>query len=59
MTSEYRKKATQCCTREYDRLVEELALCDKKSKTASDRHRCYRLAARSSGHRAKRCISVG
>ncbi len=56
MESEMLKKAKQCCSREHDRLAENLSTCDRYFKTPAERHRCYRVAAKISGHRSKKCI---
>ena len=54
---DYTKKAKQCCTCEHDRLVEQSDICDSQSKNPANRHRCYRIAARRSGRRSRKCIS--
>ena len=55
MSMDYIKRAKACCGREHDRLVERLDRCDSGSKTAGERHRCYRIEARRSGRRARKC----
>jgi hypothetical protein len=56
MEGEFLKKAKKCCSHEYDRLKENLSRCDSQFETPAERHRCYRVAAKSSGHRSKECI---
>lgn len=56
MPDDTKQKAKECCTREYDRLVDELDVCDDESNTSAERHRCYRIAARKSGDRSRNCI---
>jgi hypothetical protein len=56
MSIDYTKRAKQCCTREHKRLVEQLDVCDSRSKTSASRHRCYRTAARRSGSRSRKCM---
>jgi hypothetical protein len=55
MDSTIEKKAKQCCADEHERLVERLDACDSSSRTAAERHRCYRTAARTSGSRSRKC----
>jgi hypothetical protein len=52
-------KVKQCCSHEYERLKERLDVCDSQSKTRGERHRCYRIAARTSGYRSKKCAFGG
>jgi hypothetical protein len=59
MESTIAEKAKQCCAREYDRLKVQLDICDDRSRTPAERHRCYRIAARTSGRRSKRCAVGG
>lgn len=59
MSIDYLKKAKQCCTREHDRLLEQLDICDSRSKTPAKRHGCYRIAARRSGRRSIKCTIGG
>ena len=49
-------KAKECCTREKQRLMEELRECDYNTTSPEERHLCYRWAAKKSGHRSKECI---
>ena len=56
MESEFLKHAKKCCSREHDRLVENLSICDRYFKNPAERHRCYHVAAKISGHRSKKCI---
>ena len=51
--------ARQCCTREKNRLVEELRECDYNSESPEEHHRCYRSAAKKSGYRSKECLISG
>jgi hypothetical protein len=51
--------ARQCCTREKNRLVEELRACDYNSESPEERHHCYRWAAKKSGYRSKECLISG
>jgi hypothetical protein len=51
--------ARQCCTREKERLVEELKECDYDSQSPEDRHFCYRWAAKKSGYRSRECLISG
>ena len=57
MNKHSNQKAKDCCAREHDRLVEYLDKCDSSYPDPQDRHRCYRLTARRSGRKAKRCIT--
>jgi hypothetical protein len=56
MEDEFLKKAKKCCSHEYDRLKENLFRCDSQFETPAERHRCYRVAAKRSGHRSKKCM---
>jgi len=56
MTTDVDKKDKACCTREYERLIEQLEMCDRRHKNSGDHHRCYRIAARRSGRQSKRCM---
>ena len=56
MESEFLKHAKKCCSREHDRLLENLSFCDRYFKHSVERHRCYRVAAKISGHHSKKCI---
>jgi hypothetical protein len=56
MESELLKKAKGCCSHEHDRLVENLSTCDSQFKNPAERHRCFRVAARRSDRRSKKCI---
>ena len=49
-------KARECCSREKDRLVEELRECDYDTISPEERHLCYRWAAKKSGRRSKECL---
>ncbi|MCG8635228.1 MAG: hypothetical protein MI863_15455 [Desulfobacterales bacterium] len=49
-------EAKACCTREKERLVEELRCCDYETTSIEERHECYRWAAKKSGQRAKKCL---
>lgn len=55
MPASFRSKAKACCSRERDRIVNELSKCDSGDR-AGYRHRCYRSVARKSGERAKQCM---
>lgn len=59
MQSKIDQKTRQCCARERKRLMDQLDACERRSKTQDERHRCYRIAARASGHRTKRCAFGG
>ena len=56
MESESLKKAKLCCSHEHDRLVENLSICDRFFENSAERHWCYRVAAKVSGHRSKKCM---
>jgi hypothetical protein len=56
MGNQFFKKAKRCCSQEHNRLMENLSTCDSQSENPSERHRCYRVAARKSGRRSKKCI---
>ncbi len=56
MESEFLKHAKKCCSREHDRLVENLSICDKCLKNSAEKHLCYRVAAKISGRFSKKCI---
>ena len=56
MSIDYPKKAKQCCHRENNRLIEQLDICDSKSKTSADRNPCCRTAARRAGRRSRKGI---
>jgi hypothetical protein len=56
MEGELSEKAKKCCSHEHDRLVEGLSSCDIQFETPDERHRCYRVAAKRSGRRSKKCI---
>jgi hypothetical protein len=56
MGGESFKKAKKCCANEFDRLKENLSRCDSQFETPAERHRCYRVAAKRSGHRSKKCM---
>lgn len=56
METDFDKRAKACCEKEYDRLIDQLDVCDSKYKDPSDHHRCYRLVARRSGRRSKKCV---
>ena len=56
MESESLKKAKHCFSHEYDRLVENLSICDRYFKNPAERHWCYRVASKISGHHSKKCI---
>jgi hypothetical protein len=56
MEGESLKKAKQCCSHEFDRLKENLSRCDSQFETPAERHRCYRVVAKRSGHRSKKCM---
>lgn len=49
-------KASQCCTTEKKKLVQELRKCNFCSDDYEEFHNCYRQAARESGQRARSCI---
>jgi hypothetical protein len=36
--------------------VENLSICKRYFKDQAERHRCYRVAAKISGNRSKKCI---
>jgi hypothetical protein len=52
-------KAKSCCSREKARLSEHLDACDTRSGGTGSRRRCYRIAAKESGRRARKCIIGG
>lgn len=56
MEGEWLKKAKKCCSQEHDRLVENLSTCDRYFEKPAERHRCYRVAAKISGGKSKKCI---
>jgi hypothetical protein len=56
MESESLKKAKKCCSKEHDRLMSNLSYCDIQFETPAERHRCYRVAAKRSGRRSKKCM---
>lgn len=56
MESESLKKAKKCCSKEHDRLMSNLSYCDSQFETPAEKHRCYRVAAKRSGRRSKKCI---
>lgn len=56
MESESLKKAKQCCSHEQDRLMRNLSSCDSQFETPAERHRCYRVAAKRSGRRSRKCM---
>jgi hypothetical protein len=53
------QKARRCCSREKARLSEHLDACDTRSGGITARRRCYRIAAKESGRRARKCITGG
>lgn len=55
MAIDYTEKAKACCRSEHESLVERLLACDSNSKSPADRHRCYRIEARRSGRRSRKC----
>lgn len=59
MMNAFITKAKRCCSQEHEQLVRRLGFCEMGSKTDSERHDCYRRAAKVSGARAKRCITEG
>ena len=56
MESESLKKAKKCCSHEHDRLVKNISSCDSNFENPAERHRCYRVAAKRSGRRSKKCV---
>jgi hypothetical protein len=52
-------KAKRCCSRENARLLKHLGACDTKSGGTTVRRRCYRIAAKESGRRSRKCIIGG
>lgn len=56
MENEFLKHAKKCCSREHNRLVENLSICDRYLKNSAEKHLCYRVAAKISGHLSKKCI---
>lgn len=56
MENKMLNKAKKCCSREHDRLVENLSTCDTQFENPAERHRCYRVVAKRSGRRSKKCI---
>ena len=50
-----RKRTKACCSREHERVKDEIAYCDSYSRTEEQKHHCYRFAAWQSGRRARRC----
>jgi hypothetical protein len=59
MMNAFKSKAKRCCTKEYQRLVHRLGACEMDSNTSGEKHACYRQAAKTSGRRAKKCITSG
>jgi len=53
------EKAKSCCSRERVRLSGHLDSCDTRSGGPAARRRCYRIAAKDSGRRARKCIIGG
>lgn len=45
----------ECCSKEHERVKEDVAYCDSHSRTEEQKHHCYKFAAWQSGRRAKRC----
>jgi len=56
MESESLEKAKKCCSKEHDRLMSNLSHCDSQFETPAEKHRCYRVAAKRSGRRSKKCM---
>jgi hypothetical protein len=56
MESALLKKAKKCCSREYDRLVENLSNYERYHRNRAERHWYYRVTAKVSGRRSKKCI---
>ena len=56
MEGESLQKAKQCCSHEHGRLVKNLSVCDRNFENPAERHRCYRVAAKRSGRRSKKCM---
>lgn len=56
MSTEFNRKAKHCCSIEHDRLVAELAECDKQADHPQRWHRCARALSRRSSARAKECM---
>ena len=52
-------RAKRCCSREKVHLSEHLDACDARSGGTASRRRCYRIAAKESGRRARKCIIGG
>lgn len=53
-----KERAKDCCSREDDRLVDEIAACENKTSSQDERHRCYCTVAKESGLRARKCIDA-
>jgi len=52
-----KEKTKACCAKERERLAEHIAHCDSPTKSADERHHCYRFAAWQSGRRTRRCAA--
>jgi hypothetical protein len=59
MAFDIKDKARRCCALERKRLDAELDSCDRNPKVAAAHHDCIQKAARRSGRRARKCITVG
>jgi len=59
MINAFKSKAKRCCSTEYARLARRLGSCEMESNTSEEKHACYRRAAKTSGRRAKQCITEG
>ena len=53
-----KENAKKCCSREYDKLVDQIAACDDNASDREERHICYRSVARESGARVRKCIDA-
>lgn len=59
MLDKYKEKAKACCSKEHERLLKNLEVCDRTYSASSEHQRCYQIAARRAGRRSKKCIIGG
>lgn len=57
MSKKSTRQARSCCSKERERLMEELRACDYCSTSYEQFQRCYTEAARDSGDRSNACIA--
>ena len=53
-----KKKTKECCSREYDRLVDRIADCDHSARDQDEKHLCYRTAAKEGKKRVRQCADA-